>query len=309
MPRPFAFSTSTGDVSGDATLTLRGNLGCSVLCGQVAAFDYRGVTFALGDAVAAAAPTDVGPALSVPFILSGGGTDDGVVVPASRVVVAVTIEGTVLSMILDTGASDIILSASAFAALTADGRVQTDGGMNQTTTGSSESSITRAATVLVGGAEVDRPIVSHDTAFDANLAEVSADVGHTIDGSLGGTFLRNFYLTVDYPGQTVALAPYPDVDFLLDQGERLGITVTGVDGAYAVDQVTAAASALGVTVGDAVTAIDGQDLATLSPLEVAVLFYGKVGSTKLVTFATATALEGQTIPLTVEELLPLPAPR
>ncbi len=303
--KPYVIATSTGDVSGDSTLTLRGNLGCSVLCGQVASFDYRAVTFTLGDAAPADAPTDLGASLSVPFTLSGGGSDDGVPIPASRVVVPVVIEGITFSMIIDTGASDVILSADAYNGIVADGRVQTDGGMSQTTTGTSDSSITRVRSIVVGGATVERPIIGHDAAFDANIAEVSADVGHTIDGSLGGTFLRNYYVTLDYPSQTVNLAPYPDTSFLLDQGEMIGITVQYVDGAYLVSEVSTATAALGVNVGDIVVSIDGQDLASISPLQVATLFYGTVGATKKVTFGAAATLEDQTLDLTVEEMLPL----
>ena len=307
--KPYVISTSTGDVSGDATLTLRGNLGCSVLCGQVAAFDYRAVTFALGDTAPAGAPADLGATLSVPFTLAGGGNDDGVPIPASRVVVPVVIEGTTFSMIVDTGASDVVLSADAYDSIVADGRVQTDGGMSQTTTGTSDSSITRVRTIVVGDATVDRPVIGHDASFDANIAEVSADVGHTIDGSLGGTFLRNYYVTVDYPKQTVNLAPYPDTSFLLDQGEMIGIAVQLVDGGYLVSEVSTAAAEAGASVGDVVLAIDSQELASRSPLQVATLFYGPVGASKMVTFGEAATLENQTIALQVEEMLPLAAAR
>ena len=307
--KPYVIPTSTGDVSGDSTLTLRGNLGCSVLCGQVASFDYRAVTFTLGDTAPTDAPTDLGAPLSVPFTLSGGGTDDGVPIPASRVVVPVVIEGTTFSMIVDTGASDVILSAGAYNSIVADGRVQTDGGMSQTTTGTSDSSITRVRSIVVGDATVDRPVIGHDAAFDANIAEVSADVGHTIDGSLGGTFLRNYYVTLDYPNQIVNLAPYPDTGFLLDPGEMIGLMVQYVDGGYFVSAVSTGAAELGVNVGDIVVAIDGQDLASISPLQVATLFYGTVGTTKKVTFGAAATLDGQTVDVTVEEMLPLANPR
>jgi hypothetical protein len=307
--KPYVIPTSTGDVSGDATLTLRGNLGCSVLCGQVASFDYRAVTFTLGDTPPTDAPTDLGATLSVPFTLSGGGSDEGVPIPASRVVVPVVIEGTTFSMIVDTGASDVILSADAYNSIVADGRVQTDGGMSQTTTGTSDSSITRVRSIVVGDATVERPVIGHDAAFDANIAEVSADVGHTIDGSLGGTFLRNYYVTLDYPNLAVNLAPYPDTSFLLDQGEMIGIAVEDVGGGYLVSEVSTAAAAAGVNVGDVVLSIDGQDLASISPLQVATLFYGTVGTTKKVTFGAAAMLDNQSIDLTVEEMLPLANPR
>ena len=105
------------------------------------------------------------------------------------------------TMIVDSGASTVILSDAAYSAITADGRVMIDGGMTQTTSGTSDSSITRVASIVVGGAEVDNAVITHDTSFDSNLDEVSGDVGQTIDGSLGGTFLHNFFVTVDYPNE------------------------------------------------------------------------------------------------------------
>jgi hypothetical protein len=304
IDKPFSFGTTAGNVTVGSGFTLHGNLGCSVLCGQVASFDYRAVSFVLGGS---SPPSDVAAPVSIDFALSGGGTTDGIVLPPSRLVVPVTIEGATLMMIVDTGATDITISASAYGAIVADGRTQIDGGMSQTTSGTSDSSITRVASAIVGGVKVDRPVVAHDSSFDANLADVSSDVGTTIDGSLGGTFLRNFFVTVDYPSQTMDLAAYPDLSFTIDQGEMVGVLLAiDTTGAYRVSQVSATAAALGVTVGDTVTAIDGQDLSTVSHLQIATFLYGHMGATKTFSFSTAASLSNQNIAVPVEEMLPLP---
>ena len=57
----------------------------------------------------------------------------------------------------------------------------------------------------------------------------------------------------------------------------------------------------------AVTAIAGQDLASRSPFEAAALLFGPVGQTKLVTFGTAATLSNMSVPILVDETLPLPA--
>jgi C-terminal processing protease CtpA/Prc len=161
--------------------------------------------------------------------------------------------------------------------------------------------------VTVGGVEVDRVVVAHDTSFDAHLASVSMDAGKTIDGSLGGTFLRDFYVTVDYPKHTLGLARYTDTSFLLDQAELIGITL-GIDEAndYVVNAATGDAAKKGVTVGDVILAIDGTTLSSVSEIQVEALLYGKVGSTRLVKFGTAATLSKMTVPILVDETLPLP---
>jgi hypothetical protein len=228
------------------------------------------------------------------------------VYPASRVVVTVSVEGKDYAMIVDTGATDVTLSAAAYSALTADGRVQISGDV-ETTTGSSTSSLTRAAKVTVGGVEVDDLVVAHDTSFDDHLASVSMDAGKTIDGSLGGTFLRDFYVTVDYPNRTLGFARYTDTSFLLDQAELIGITL-GIDETndYVVNGATGDAAKKGVTVGDVILAIDGTTLTAVSEIQVEALLYGKVGSTRLVKFGTAATLSNMTVPILVDETLPLP---
>ena len=298
---PWTYGTTSGDLQVDPTFSINGNVGCTVLCNFVAAFDYRDVTFALDPT---SKPSNLGASTTLDFTLEGG--DGNSMYPASRVVVTVSLEGADYAMILDTGASDVTVSAAAYKALTADGRTQITGGID-TTAGTSSSSLTRAASVAVGGVAATGVVVSHDVVFDSNLASVSEDVGRTIDGSLGGTYLRNFYVTLDYAKHKLTLARYDDVGFFLDQGELLGITLgIEVDGVtYSVTAVTPDAARKGVAVGDVVTALGGTPLASISSVQVAALLYGPVGTTRSVTFGKAATLSGKTVPLVIEETLPL----
>ncbi|MGH7280092.1 MAG: PDZ domain-containing protein, partial [Polyangiaceae bacterium] len=203
----------------------------------------------------------------------------------------------------------VAVSAAAFAALTADGRKQLTAGGVQTTSGTSVASYARAKTISVGAAQASGVVVLHDDSFDGNLATITGETGETIDGSLGGTFLEHFDLTIDYPGKKLHLAPYQDTSFIVDPAELVGFALgTSVSTGYAVASVFSGsdAEAKGVAAGDIVTAVDGQSIASLSTSQIAVLMGGPVGSTKSVTFGAAKSLANQSVDIKVEELLPLP---
>jgi len=299
----YALPSNAGLTSPDPAFPLGGNIGCTAICSLVASFNYRDVTFALGP-TAPAPPSGLEPAISLGFSFLGGGVDDGVTIPKSRIVVMVSLEGNDYAMILDTGASSVTVSQAAFTALTADGRTQIQTSGVETTSGVSTTSLARAASVGVGGAEVDSVVVAHDPAFDTNLAAISMDAGQTIDGSLGGDFLHDFYVTVDYAASTVQLARYSDLGFAVDQAESLGIALTAEGNDYAVSAVSTAASAQGIDAGDTVTSIDGVDLSGLTLSQATLLLYGKVGSTKIVKFGAAQQVANETLTMVVEEFLP-----
>jgi hypothetical protein len=241
----------------------------------------------------------------VAFSFLGGGVVDGVTIPRSRIVVNVSLEGNQYAMILDTGATSVTVSQAAFTALTADGRTQIMTGGVETTSGVSTTSLARAASIAVGGVTVDSVVVAHDTSFDTNLAAVSMDAGQTIDGSLGGDFLHDFFVTVDYAASTVHLARYSDLSFAVDEAEEIGIALEAEGNGYVVSGVSTTAGAQGITVGDTVESIDDVDLAGLSLAQATLLLYGKVGSTKVVKFGAAQQVANQTLTVVVEEFLPL----
>jgi hypothetical protein len=309
LTNPQVITSSNVGTSPDPAVPLGGFLGCTVICSSVVSFNYRDAAFTIGST---GAPSGLEAETKLGFSFKGGMSlsVDGFTVtePRSRIVVSVEIEGTSHTMILDTGASVVTVNADVFASLTADGRATLSGGMVQTSAGTSTASYTRAKSVSLGGAAVESVVVSHDPSFDNNLDAVSTDSGETIEGSLGGTFLNGFFVTIDYPNRALHLARYEDTSFIVDPAEVLGFALQAGDSGYAVTKVYPGtdAAAKGVTEGDAVVAIDGQTLGSITRSEVGILLAGTVGSTKSVQFGAASKLANQTVSIAVDNLLPLP---
>ena len=302
-------TSSQSPASGDTAVVFGGLFGCFILCSSVANFNYRDVVFSLGTP-----PTvdGVGPQISLPFALEGGGvTQDGatsVTIPTSRVVVDVDIEGHDYRMILDTGASEVVLDADAFAEITADGRKQLSSGGVETTAGVSSAAYSRAKTIAVGTAQASGVLIAHDTSFDTNIATIATETGEAIRGSLGGTFLEHFNLTIDYPAGQIRLSPYTDTSFIFDSARSIGVSFAAVTSAgYVVGSVYDGSDAQTkqVTAGDIIVAVDGQALSGLSSSQVAVLLGGPIGATHAVQFGAATILANRTVSIAVGELLPL----
>jgi hypothetical protein len=300
-----AFGSSQGLISVDPAYPFTANLGYTSLSGKVATFNYRDVTFSLGSSVPGA-PSGLLSESVIDFTLQGG-----VVAPASRIMVTVSIEGTDYLMMLDAGATLSTVSQSVFSQITSDGRKVINGGSSTTTQGSSSSSISRVASMALGGASVTDVVIAHNSGFDTIIDGIAKDIGHPYAGSLGGTFLNQFYVTIDYPSGRLHLAPYADSSFVLDPAHvvGLGIGARPSGGGYPVAGVLPGSDAAskGVSAGDIVVAIDGQSLASATYSEATVLLYGAVGTTKSVEFAAAKKVANQTLTLSVMELLPLTA--
>jgi PDZ domain/Aspartyl protease len=301
-------SQSSSCKSPDPGIVVGGFLGCTVLCKSVVAFNYRDVAFTIGRQEA---PPDLLSETKIPFVLEGGGTNQiggaTVTTPPSRIVVSVDVEGVAHRMIVDTGASLVTVDKALFASITKDGRPELAGGMACTPSGPSVTTAARVLTLGVAEALVHDVVVAHDTAFDETLALISEDAGETIEGSLGGTFLDQFYVTIDYPAGELHLAPYADTSFVVDPAQLMGFALEArPGGGYVVSNVVLGtdAASKGVHVGDEVLAIDGQKLAPLSTTEATVLLFGKVGATKKVQFGTAAKLDHMTVAIAVNEFLP-----
>ncbi len=302
-------TSSVAPASPDSSVPLGGILGCTVFCTSVMSFNYRDVVFTLGSSTP---PSGLQPETVLGFSFKGGETDplDGtpVTIPRSRIVVSVDVEGKAHKMILDSGATTVTVNQSLFAEVTKDGRTQVSGGSATSTLGMSTTTLTRTKTLGVGNAQAERVVVAYDSSFDTNLNAVSTDAGETIEGSLGGTFLENFYVTVDYPNRKVHLAPYTDTSFILDPGATLGLVLAANGSGYSVAEILSGTDAAtkGVNVGDEVVAVDGQVLASLTLSQIAVLLGGEVGSTKSVQFGAAATLANTTVSFTMTDILPLP---
>ena len=66
--------------------------------------------------------------------------------------------------------------------------------------------VTRVRTLTVGDETVSNPAVM--TIGDTILDGIQTEVRHPVDGLLGGNFLREFMVTVDYPQRTLHLQRY-----------------------------------------------------------------------------------------------------
>jgi hypothetical protein len=311
-----------------------GVLGGSVMRSFSVQLDYSAPMmegFCLGCA-AGGGRTDVqSPGGVVAFTLKGGGhsavtlgvdsagnaiVSPAIDIPPTRIPVTVNIDGTDHPFIVDTGSTEVSLRSTVYSQLISDGRAQlANGGIAiMTLSGASNASVTRAKSITVGGVSVTNvPVMTiNSTPADKLLNGISSELGTQIDGLLGGSYLRNFLVTIDYPAGQLHLEPYttpPIPDEFRRVGFTIGLDVTGV---YFVQSVfpNTDAAAKGVMAFDQVTAIDGTALASLGNVaEADALLDGTPGTSKMITFGSQTgtpALAGTTVSILVDDLIPNP---
>jgi len=290
-------------------LRLAGLLGGNVLRQFSTAFNYRDHQFQIGGA---AMPSDTAQVVKVPFKLSGGGAgllnETVIRYEATRIPVKATVEGTEHWFVLDTGASDVTLRTSLFDRLVADGRATIDDLPISTVAGQTKARVTRSRSVSVAGQEVTNiPVMAFDNAI---IDSMSTELGYSVDGLLGGDFLREFAVTIDYPAGQVVLSRYATRDHIVDEFKRVGLWLTASGTTFAVSAVRrgSAAQQLGVAIGDQVVSIDGQALADLDTLSADALLYGDVGSSRRVGFGQTSdaALAQSEKTIAIEDLVPVP---
>ncbi|HEY5089264.1 MAG TPA: aspartyl protease family protein [Polyangia bacterium] len=266
------------------------------------------------------------PGGSVPFALQGGGTasvmlsdkvtSPVVTIPPTRLPLTVSIDGTDAAhqfhFLLDTGASEVSVRASVYDLLVADGRPQLSGFQITTVLGGSNAEVTRARTISIGGETVPNvPVMT--IPGDDLLDEIGGEVGYQLDGLLGGSFLRNFLVTIDYPHGQLHLQRYT-TETWVDEFQRVGVALGGTPltsvhlyNAGVVYPGTDAA-AQGIVAGDEIVSIDGAQLDPLDPITADNLLNGAVGTTKAIGLgmAHAAALSNTTVNVMVDDLIPNP---
>jgi Aspartyl protease len=180
-----------------------GLLGGNVLVNYDVLFDYSAM--AIGFDVTPDT-SGLGPPTMTAFKLEGGGNvvvsgGGPVSVPATRIAVNVTIEGTTHAFVLDTGSSKVLLAPDLYDSIVSDGRAQ---GMANvlTVTGTTDEPTTVLHTVALGDATQSN-VAAVRAPF--SLDALSAEVGHTVEGLLGGSYLSNYLVSIDYPNQTITL--------------------------------------------------------------------------------------------------------
>jgi hypothetical protein len=285
-------------------LPFGGFLGFSAFGQFAMSFNYRDAQVAFGDRRTPAMVD--GSVTSIPFTLLGGGLgrigDDVIRVPRSRVIVSATIEGAERRYVVDTGASLMALRRADLASATADGRATIEVPV-QLVAGVSSATVTRLRSVVVGGLEVSDVAALASPEIDPLLESVSIETSEPVAGLIGGTFLREFYTTVDYPAGRLDLRRYGSREHVADEYRRVGIDLAAVNGppySHSIARVFPGtdAAAQAISVGNQLTSIDGIALENLDPYAADRLLLGEVGTTRTL------VIEGRTLVVRIDELLP-----
>jgi hypothetical protein len=286
-----------------------GILGGGTLCQFVTTIDYRDGSVTLGPTPAGAG---VGPPTTIPFSLEGGGhglfsTGDVVDFPATRIVVTAKVEGVDHSFVVDTGASFAVVRRSLHDALVADGRKELPVDVSLVA-GAATANAFRMRSLEIGGALVTSVVAAYPGS-DTLLDSVGQEVHHPIDGLVGGTFLREFLLAIDYPAKQLRLSRYGTRDHVHDAFSRIGVSLTQRPVSahhYQIDQLFAGTDAVaqGMKVGDFVVSVDDVALDPLDVDQADVALRFDAGTSHSVVLTRA----GKDLSVTVraDDLLPLP---
>jgi hypothetical protein len=287
-------------------------VGGNLLRQFVAEFDYRSMHMRLGDGAPATGVEE--PGGSAAFLLRGGGavnqSGNLIVFPATRVMLTAEVEGVARAFMLDTGASEIALRPSLYEALVADGRAQLSGLPIQTAMGPTTAEVTRARAVTVGGQTVTNVAVM--TVGDTLLDSLQDEIAMPVDGLLGGSFLREFLVTIDYPKRRLLLRRYAPPAAIADEFKRVGIDLGASSAAHrhTVGKVFANTDAERqmIRLGDELVSIDGHALDALDAIAADALLNGTVGSGKQIALGITTVpeLTNATVTVLVDDLIPAP---
>ncbi len=267
-------------------------VGGDQMCHFTTSFDYRAPQMFLGEATL---PSDLQAPTTFSAPIEGGGPAQlalgsqlvTVSLPSTRITLDATIEGAVHPMVLDTGASMTLMRSTVFAQIASDGRPTLAEGAS-TIMGMEAVNLMRTKAISVGSAEVDNTVAGgfDDSIFDS----LAREVGHPVDGLIGGTWLREFLVTVDYAEDQVTLRQYPNRDHIHDEFIRVGFAGASSNGQYIVTVVFSGtdAAAQGIKVGTRIVSVDGSVLTGLSPTSADALLVGAAGTTKSVQTDTTT---------------------
>ncbi len=264
-----------------ADVRIAGALGCPLFCTSVLSMDYRGATVAVDRAEP---PESLRTPNWIEFRVRGGGrvTFDGVLkevpVPASRILLKGEFEDQPVTMMLDTGAGFTVVASALGARLLADGRGRVESGGPAAV----RTSVFRARSIELGFVAMsDTPAVT-GSSFDPLFMQLSDEVSEPVDVLLGGGFLREFYVEVNYPEGRLYLYRYPDREHITDEGHTLGLDISPFmagDPTIRIEEVYegTSAAAQGLQVGDLIASIDGVLVAQMNPPQIAAALSGRPG--------------------------------
>ncbi len=260
---------------------LAGVLGADVLRHFMLSIDYRDARAWLDEPGAVGLPVDVEASAVeetqvVDLVIAGGGLAqvpgrcaDGcgtMCLAPTRLLVTVQLESLPepVWMLVDTGASSVVLSPDTAALLGDVDRPRLDGVTVGTANGNAMAYLTRVGTMSMGAVrQTSVPVLVFDS---ESFALVSQEVGRPVAGLVGGSFLRRYLVTVDYRASELRLARYVDSSHIdPDEYVRVGFTMTSDSGTWLVADVypNTDAAASGIARGDEVVQIDGTDISAM----------------------------------------------
>jgi hypothetical protein len=297
-------------------LNFAGLLGGNVMRQFSVRFDYAHPDRAFRLGMPQMEPETTGvetPGTAIAFSLEGGGRgrfeNEIIEFPATRIPLTVDVEGVSHPFILDTGASETTVRTSVYDALKADGRGELLGLPIGTVSGPTTGSVTRARSITVAGETVLNPAVM--TIGDTIIDGIETEVRHPVDGLLGGNFLREFLVTIDYPRRTMHLQRYT-APVIVDEFKRVGIELGVGTGAHRYRVATVYrgtdAELKQLAVGDEIVSVDGQALDELDSVTADGLLSGTIGAAHAIALGTARApgLSNTTVDVLIDDLIPAP---
>ncbi len=238
-----------------------------------------------------------------------GETCGNIHLPATRALVEVQLEDSAepIWMLVDTGASSVVVDQLTIEALPDPERPRLEGVTVGTASGEVTAYFTRVRSMglgMSGVEERDLPVLvlPEGSLFD----DIERETGVPVKGLVGGTFLRSYLTTIDFPGERLALARYLDQSHIdADEFVRVGFTMAKRGGAWEVRDVYPGtdAAAEGIVSGDRVASVDTEAVADLSEEEVSAIF-GRFELGDEVPVSVERGTETHNYQIAVEDLLP-----
>ena len=265
---------------------LDGLIGGDILGAFAFSLDYAGGRIWLDDQEralpAGADPGALDAALEIDADVAGGGVigipGASREVGATRFLVEAEVEDLPepFWVLVDTGASSVVLANEVMDLLVAEDRPRLDGVTVGTAAGAQTAYFTRVWEMRLGAAgreSVPVLVLPDDEIFQS----VSAEVGRNVLAVVGGTYLRWFLATLDYPRGRLLLHPYRDASHIdPDEFVGVGFEMEPAANQWRVSTVypeTDAASE-GLEVGEVVYSLDGTEISGLGADQVDALVAG-----------------------------------
>lgn len=173
-------------------------------------------------------------------------------------------------VLVDTGASSVVLANQVADLLSTEGRPRLDGVTVGTAEGVQTAYFTRVGSMRLGDSALDSVpvlVLPDDGIFESMSQEVDREVRAVV----GGTYLRWFLATLDYPGGRLILRPYREPSHIdPDEFVGVGFEIDPSANQWRVSTVYPGtdAEAEGLEVGEVVYSLDGREISGLASGEV-----------------------------------------